>query len=297
VIQLLRMIFHKRSTVSDYFSLVKISHTVFSLPFALIGFSLAIHETRDPQYLRLLILVLASVFFARNAAMGFNRFADRKIDSRNPRTAIREIPREIIRPGSALLFVLLNAGLFLVATYLINLLCFFLAPIALLVVIGYSFTKRFTFFSHVILGLGLSLAPIGAYLAVTGHFAILPVLYSLTVIFWVAGFDIIYALQDVEFDRSEKLRSIPESFGKFNALAVSALFHAIAIGLIIFVGFYGNFHLSYAIGASIFTIILIYEHIIVKPGDLSRVNMAFATLNGMGSVVFAAFVIVDIFVH
>ncbi|MGA3014153.1 MAG: UbiA-like polyprenyltransferase [Bacteroidales bacterium] len=291
------MIFHKNSKVSDYFSLVKISHTVFSLPFALIGFSLAVKETHNPDFLKLLILVLLCVFFARNAAMGFNRFADREIDQKNPRTALREIPKKIIRPGSAMLFVLLNAALFLVVTYFINLVCFFLAPVALLVVFGYSFTKRFTFLSHVFLGLGLSLAPIGAYLAVTGHFALLPVIYSFVVIFWVAGFDIIYALQDVEFDRNEKLRSIPESFGKQNALIVSALFHLFAITLIIFAGLTGNFHIFYWIGAVIFSGILIYEHLIVKPSDLSRVNMAFATLNGMGSVVFALFVILDLYIR
>jgi 4-hydroxybenzoate polyprenyltransferase len=229
--------------------------------------------------------------------MGFNRFADREIDQKNPRTALREIPKKIIRPGSAMLFVLLNAALFLVVTYFINLVCFFLAPVALLVVFGYSFTKRFTFLSHVFLGLGLSLAPIGAYLAVTGHFALLPVIYSFVVIFWVAGFDIIYALQDVEFDRNEKLRSIPESFGKQNALIVSALFHLFAITLIIFAGLTGNFHIFYWIGAVIFSGILIYEHLIVKPSDLSRVNMAFATLNGMGSVVFALFVILDLYIR
>jgi len=291
------MIFHKDSKVSDYFSLVKISHTVFALPFALIGFSLAIHETGDPHYLRLLILVLMCVFFARNAAMGFNRFVDREIDRKNPRTSLREIPKEIIRPGSALLFVLLNAGLFLAAAYMINHLCFFLAPVALLVVMGYSFTKRFTFLSHIILGLGLSLAPIGAYLAVTGHFATLPIIFSVIVIFWVAGFDIIYALQDVEFDKNEKLRSIPESFGNRNALTVSALFHFFAIVLTVFAGWFGNFHIFYWIGTTIFSIILIYEHLIVKPNDLSRVNIAFATLNGMGSVAFAAFVITDIFIR
>jgi 4-hydroxybenzoate polyprenyltransferase len=291
------MIFHKNSKVSDYFSLVKISHTVFSLPFALIGFSLAVNETHNPNFLKLLILVLLCVFFARNAAMGFNRFADREIDQKNPRTAFREIPKKIIRPGSALLFVLLNATLFLVVTYFINLVCFFLAPVALLVVFGYSFTKRFTFLSHIFLGLGLSLAPIGAYLAVTGHFALIPVIYSFVVIFWVAGFDIIYALQDVDFDRNEKLRSIPESFGKQNALIVSALFHLFAIALTIFAGLSGNFHIFYWIGAIIFSGILIYEHLIVKPSDLSRVNLAFATLNGMGSVVFALFVIMDLFIR
>jgi len=258
---------------------------------------LAVSETHNPNFLKLLILVLLCVFFARNAAMGFNRFADREIDQKNPRTAFREIPKKIIRPGSALLFVLLNATLFLVVTYFINLVCFFLAPVALLVVFGYSFTKRFTFLSHIFLGLGLSLAPIGAYLAVTGHFALIPVIYSFVVIFWVAGFDIIYALQDVDFDRNEKLRSIPESFGKQNALIVSALFHLFAIALTIFAGLSGNFHIFYWIGAIIFSGILIYEHLIVKPSDLSRVNLAFATLNGMGSVVFALFVIMDLFIR
>jgi 4-hydroxybenzoate polyprenyltransferase len=291
------MIFHKGSKVSDYFSLVRISHTVFALPFALIGFSLAIHQAGNHDLLRLLILVLASVFFARNAAMGFNRFVDREIDRKNPRTALREIPKNIIRPGSALLFVFLNAALFLGTAYLINLICFFLAPIALLVVMGYSFTKRFTFLSHVVLGLGLSLAPIGAYLAVTGHFSLLPVIYSLVVIFWVAGFDIIYALQDVDFDKNEKLRSIPESFGYRNALVVSALFHLIAILLTVAGGVTGNFHIFYWAGAMVFSAILIYEHLLVRPSDLSRVNMAFATMNGMGSVVFAVFVILDIFTH
>lgn len=291
------MIFHKNSKVSDYFSLVKISHTVFSLPFAMIGFSLAIHEPGNHRFLYLLILVLISVFFARNAAMGFNRFVDREIDRKNPRTAFREIPKKIIRPGSALLFVLLNACLFLSATYLINPLCFFLSPIALLVVLGYSFTKRFTFLSHLILGLGLSLAPIGAYLAVTGRFEVLPVTYSVIVIFWVAGFDIIYSVQDVDFDKNEKLRSIPESFGNRNALMVSALFHFFAIALVIFAGLFHSFHIFYWIGAIIFSAILIYEHLIVKPSDLSRVNMAFATMNGMGSVIFAVFVIMDIFIR
>ena len=289
------MIFHKGSNVRDYFSLVKISHTIFSLPFALIGFSLAVHDKGEGLNLRLLILVLLCVFFARNAAMGFNRFADREIDQKNPRTAFREIPKKIIRPGSALLFVLLNAMLFMVAAYMINLLCFFLAPVALLIVTGYSFTKRFTFLSHLFLGLGLSLAPVGSYLAVTGRFAVLPVIYSLIVIFWVAGFDIIYALQDVEFDKSENLRSIPESFGNRNALIVSALFHFVSIILAILAGIFGSFHYLGWIGVAIFSSILLYEHLIVKPNDLSKVNLAFATLNGVGSIAFAVFVIANIF--
>ena len=286
---------HRTLKVSDYFSLVKISHTIFSLPFALIGFSIAIHENRQKMDFRLLILILVCVFFARNAAMGFNRFIDREFDEKNPRTSQREIPKNIIRPFSALLFVMLNGLLFMGASFLINSVCFFLSPIALLVVLGYSFTKRFTFLSHLILGIGLALAPVGAYLAVAASFSLLPVLFSLVVVFWVAGFDIIYSLQDVDFDKNEQLKSIPESFGKSASLLVSSFFHTIAIGFVTIAGIYGKFGLLYWIGASVFTLILLYEHLIVKPHDLSKVNMAFATMNGMASVIFSVFVIADIF--
>ncbi len=281
--------------VSDYFSLVKISHTIFSLPFAFIGFFIAINENRQKPDFRLLILILLCIFFARNAAMGFNRFVDREFDKKNPRTTLREIPKNIIRPFSALMFVILNALFFMGGAFLINLLCFFLSPIALFVVLGYSFTKRFTFLSHLILGIGLALAPVGAYLAITASFSLLPVLFSLVVIFWVAGFDIIYSLQDFDFDKNEQLKSIPESFGKHAALIVSSIFHAIAIGFVFYAGIYGKFTLLYWIGASVFTLILLYEHLIVKPHDLSKVNMAFATMNGMASVIFAAFVIADLY--
>jgi 4-hydroxybenzoate polyprenyltransferase len=282
--------------VADYFSLVKINHTIFSLPFALIGFSLAIKAKSAVLDFRLLILVILCVFFARNAAMGFNRYADREFDKKNPRTALREIPKDIIKPRSALWFVLINAALFMGTAWMINFLCFILSPVALVVVLGYSLTKRFTFLSHISLGLGLALAPIGAYLAVTAQFALLPILYSAVVIFWVAGFDILYALQDIEFDKTEQLKSIPVSFGKKNALILSALFHLAAVILIIIAGFSGDFHRLYWIGTAVFTMILFYEHMVVRPNDLSKVNLAFATLNGIASVVLAAFVIADLFV-
>ena len=283
--------------VSDYFSLVKINHTIFSLPFALVGFSLAIKAKSAVLDLRLLILVILCVFFARNAAMGFNRYADREFDKKNPRTALREIPKNIIKPRSALWFVLINALLFMGTAWMINFLCFMLSPLALFIVLGYSLTKRFTFLSHVSLGLGLALAPIGAYLAVTAQFALLPILYSLVVILWVAGFDILYALQDVDFDKTEQLKSIPVRFGKKNALIVSAIFHFIAVILVIIAGYSGNFHRLYWIGTAIFSMILFYEHLVVMPNDLSKVNLAFATLNGLASIVFAVFVIADLFVR
>lgn len=284
-----------RFRIADYLSLVKINHTIFSLPFALIGFSLGVKAMNGQIDWRILLLILLCVIFARNAAMGFNRYADRIIDGKNPRTARREIPSRVIKPWAALLFVILNALLFIATTWFINLICFILSPVALVVILGYSLTKRFTHLSHIILGLSLSLAPIGAYLAVTGHFSLLPLLFSLIVIFWVSGFDILYALQDEEFDKKEHLKSFPARVGKRKALIISALLHACAIGIIVLTGFNGEFHLLYWIGALLFSLLLAYEHAIVKPTDISRVTLAFATMNGTASVVYAVFVILDIF--
>ena len=285
----------KSVKIADYFSLVKINHTIFSLPFALIGFFLAVKVNGENLSFRLLILVLLCVLFARNAAMGFNRYVDREFDKNNPRTALREIPSAIILPKSALIFVIINAVMFMISAFFLNFLCFILSPVALLVVLGYSLTKRFTFLSHIFLGLGLALAPIGAYLAVTARFDMLPLVYSFIVVFWVAGFDILYSLQDLEFDKSANLKSLPVLLGKRNALILSAVFHAIAIGLVLFGGILGNFGYLYWTGGAIFTILLCYEHIIVKPTDISKVNLAFATMNGMASVIFACFVIADLF--
>jgi 4-hydroxybenzoate polyprenyltransferase len=234
--------------------------------------------------------------FARSAAMAFNRYLDRKIDSLNPRTAVREIPKGIISPRNALLLTINSCVLFIVTTFFINELCFWLSPIALAVVLGYSYTKRFTPLCHLILGLGLSLAPIGAYLAVTGVFHWLPVLFSIAVLFWVSGFDIIYALQDVEFDRSLNLYSIPAWLGKEKALMVSQLLHVISAAAIVIAGRLGEFGVLYWIGVLVFGGMLIYQHSIVKPNDLRRVNVAFMTANGIASVVFALFVVADLFI-
>jgi 4-hydroxybenzoate polyprenyltransferase len=184
--------------------------------------------------------------------------------------------------------------LFITTTYFINRICFFLSPVALAVVLGYSYTKRFTPFCHLILGLGLALAPIGAYLAVTGKFHLLPLLFSFAVLFWVSGFDIIYALQDVEFDQSQKLYSIPAWLGKEKALRVSEFLHLGSAIMVIFAGKLGGFGWLYWIGVMVFGACLIYQHSIVKPNDLKRVNLAFMTTNGIASVVFAGFVIADI---
>lgn len=294
------------STVKNYLSLIKFSHTIFAMPFAMIGFFLA--ATGSTGYFGLLtqdyrlvilkfLLVIACMVFARSAAMAFNRYLDRQFDAKNPRTAIREIPAGIISADRALWFTIANAVLFIAATYFINPLCFYLSPVALLVVLGYSYTKRFTALCHLVLGLGLSLAPIGAYLAVTGYFDWLPVLFSFAVIFWVSGFDIIYALQDEEFDRSNKLHSIPAALGKKKALRVSELLHLLSTTSVVLAGLEGHFGAWYWIGVLVFTGMLIYQHSIVKPNDLSRVNLAFMTANGIASVVFALFVIADLLVR
>ena len=298
------------ATLRSYLSLIKFSHTIFAMPFALIGFFLGLnnwavsavpgwHAILYPrqEILSLLGLVVLCMVFARSAAMAFNRYLDRHFDAKNPRTAIREIPKGIITPKNALIFTVISCSLFLVTCFFINKLCFYLSPVALAVVLGYSYTKRFTPLCHLILGLGLSLAPIGAYLAVTGAFALLPILFSFCVLFWVSGFDIIYALQDEEFDKANKLYSIPAWLGKAKALHVSELLHLLSAAAIIFAGLYGNFRWLYWIGVIIFCGMLIYQHTIVKPNDLSKVNIAFMTANGIASIVFAVFVIADLIIN
>ena len=228
--------------------------------------------------------------------MAFNRYLDRKYDALNPRTAIREIPKGIITPKNALVFTVISCICFVVATWFINRICFFLSPVALAVVLGYSYTKRFTPLCHVILGLGLSLAPIGAYLAVTGEFRLLPILFSIAVICWVSGFDIIYALQDVEFDRSQNLYSIPSWLGKAKALRVSEVLHLLSTIAVVAAGIIGKFGWLYWLGVLVFMSCLIYQHSLVKPNDLRKVNIAFMTMNGIASVVFAIFVIADLII-
>ncbi|HLG36324.1 MAG TPA: UbiA-like polyprenyltransferase [Bacteroidia bacterium] len=280
-----------RNTFSNYLSLVKFSHTVFALPFALIGFFLALHFNAVLFQWQLLMKVLLCMILARTAAMAFNRYADREIDSKNERTAIREIPSGIINANAALALTVFSSLLFIVTCYFINPLCFYLSPVALLVTLGYSFTKRFTSLSHFILGLGLSLAPTGAYLAVTGKFHLLPIPFSFAVLTWVSGFDIIYALQDVDFDRKQKLFSIPAWLGEKNALVFSSVLHFLTACFLTWAGIYANFGMLYWIGSVIFFLMLIYQHSIVKPNDLSRVNISFFTTNGIASVVFSIFVI------
>jgi 4-hydroxybenzoate polyprenyltransferase len=282
------------SSIKKYLSLVKFAHTIFAMPFALIGYSLAISLDEYNFSLKLLILVILCMVFARNAAMGFNRYADRRFDALNPRTSLRDIPAGRIGPVAAVLFVAVNMVLFITTTAFINRLTLFLSPVALLVVLGYSLTKRFTSLCHFILGLGLSLAPVGAYISVTGSFSLVPLIYSFIVLSWSSGFDIIYALQDDEFDKSNKLHSLPSSTGRKGALLISAFVHLVTFILIIAAGITGQGGYLYWAGSAIFAGLLIYQHVIVKPDDLSRVTLAFGTTNGIASILFATFVISDL---
>ncbi len=283
--------------MKKYFSLVLFAHSIFALPFALIGFFLGVISTDAPFKWQLFILVLLCMVFARNAAMAFNRYLDRNIDARNPRTSMRDIPAGKISANEALIFVILNCIFFIVTTAFINKLCLYLSPVALFVVLFYSYTKRFTALCHMVLGLGLSLAPIGAYIAVTGHFDIVPVFFSFAVLFWVSGFDIIYALQDEDFDKDEKLHSIPAAMGIKNALKLSVVLHVFSALCVILPVFYISFSWMYYIGIAFFCLALIYQHLLVKPNDIRKVNKAFATTNGYASVIFAVCFLIDAYIR
>ena len=278
-----------------YLSLIKFSHTIFAMPFALIGFFLA-SQQYSFEWITLLYVVLCMVF-ARSAAMAFNRYIDRDIDSTNKRTAkVREIPKGSIKATNALFFVIINCVFFIGVAFFINTICFSLSPIALIIILGYSYTKRFTALCHLVLGLGLALAPIGAYLSVSGIFDVLPLLFSAAVLFWVSGFDIIYSLQDEEFDKEQKLHSIPVLLGKKNALILSKLLHFLTFSALNIAGLLGNFGLYYWIGFWIFSALLVYQHTLVKENDLSKVNLAFFTTNGIASIIFGSFVILDLLI-
>ncbi len=279
--------------MNAYLSLVKFSHTLFAMPFAMIGFVLGMYHQNfevSRWQLKLLMVVICMVA-ARNAAMAFNRYLDRNIDAKNPRTLIREIPSGIVSARSAMAFVILNTLLFVLCTYYINPLCFYLSPIALAVILGYSYTKRFTYLCHVILGIGLGLAPVGAYLAVTGKFHIIPVLYGFAVMLWVAGFDIIYALQDENFDKSQNLYSIPSTYGYKKALLISRILHTLSFLLLSMAVVLSGGHLWKYAGILFFLSLLLYQHYIVRRYGLEKIDLAFFTTNGIGSVIFGLIMI------
>ena len=283
--------------MKKYLSLVKFSHTIFAMPFAMIGLFWGFMvlnikgETLAQPFWQTFLLVVLCMVTARNAAMAFNRYIDRDIDALNDRTKVREIPAGKISAQRALVFVILNSLIFIGATWFINELCFYLSPIALLVVLGYSVTKRFTALCHLVLGLGLSLAPVGAFLAVTGSFDWEPIILGIGVLTWVGGFDIIYALQDESFDKANALYSIPAWLGGKKALILSTLLHFVTASMIVLFGLLISGGLLYWLGAGIFILLLTYQHFLVKPHDLSKVNLAFFTTNGIASMLFGSLVI------
>jgi 4-hydroxybenzoate polyprenyltransferase len=283
-----------------YLSFVKFSHTVFALPFALVGASVGIMFTDITFDFWKIIFIVLCMVFARNAAMGFNRYVDRYFDSKNPRTSQREIPAGKISLRHAKVFIFVNCILFMISALLINTMCFLLSPIALIVVLGYSITKRFTYLCHYILGIGLGLAPVGAYIAITNQFHILPIFLGLAVLFWVSGFDIIYALQDEEFDKANDLNSVPAKFGKKTGLRISRFSHLLAgIFMFLFIGLSISYFvvemLPGIVAFLIFVGSLIYQQSIIRSNNLSKVNIAFFTTNGIASILFACFFIYGVF--
>lgn len=279
--------------ISQYFSLVTFSHTIFAMPFALIGYVYALTSTGTPFEWLLLVKILLCMIFARNAAMGFNRWADRKIDALNPRTAGREIPSGKISPRAGLIFVILNAAAFVATTAFINELALLLSPVALIVALGYSLTKRFTALAHIVLGLTLAIAPVGAYIAVTGTISLIPLILALAVLTWTGGFDILYSLQDAEFDRRHKLHSIPARFSTRGAVAISIALHAVTAIAVTFIGkLYGG-GVLYWIGAAVFIAMLVVQHFVFTPTKTRRIASSFGLINGITSVSYAVFFIAD----
>jgi 4-hydroxybenzoate polyprenyltransferase len=267
------------------------------MPFALIAFTYALWSTDATFSWWLLLQVVLCMVFARNVAMGFNRWADRKIDAENPRTANREIPAGEISPRNAMIFVVVNALLFIATASTINLLTALLSPVALAVIMFYSYCKRFTSLAHIVLGLSLAIAPAGAYIAVTGTPTLEPCLLSLVVLTWTGGFDIIYALQDAEFDRKRGLHSIPSRFSVATSLYISIALHCVSVAsLLLFARHLPQGALTWC-GVGLFTAILVAEHILVTPKKQRSIGIAFGTLNGLASLTLAVFLITNIIIN
>jgi len=259
--------------------MIKVEHTVFALPFAFLGMMLAAEGW--PSWPTVGWIVVAMVG-ARSAAMAFNRLVDRSIDARNPRTAGRALPAGELRPGMVRVFVVVGLALLLLAAWRLNPLALALSPLAIAVILAYSYTKRFTALSHLVLGLGISAAPLGAWIAVRGTVEMPPVLLAGAVMTWIAGFDVLYALQDLDFDRASGLHSIPARLGVRGALVVSALLHLFMLGCLVAVPFayHGRLGAGWAVGVAGCVLLLVYQHWIVRPSDLSRLDAAFFQANG-----------------
>jgi len=283
--------------LSNYAGLVRFSHTVFALPFALASVALA--WPSHPLTLRVFLWILVAMVGARSGAMGFNRLADRHFDALNPRTQNWELPQGKVKVWEAILLTVAASLVFLIAAFQLNIVCFVLSPLALAIVFFYSLTKRFTWASHLFLGLALSLAPMGAWLAVSGSpidltELVIPFFLGLGVLFWLAGFDVIYSLQDHEFDRHQGLHSIPVRFGVARALKLSTFFHLCTVFFLGLVGLTARMGLVYWLGFAAITVILFWEHRIVKPNDLSRIGRAFFEFNAYVSIGYLLAIVGDL---
>jgi 4-hydroxybenzoate polyprenyltransferase len=273
--------------------MIKFEHTIFALPFAFTGALLALDGLPS---LEQVIWITAAMVGARSAAMGFNRWADRDIDARNPRTQTRALPRGLVSPPQVLAFIIVSSALLVLAAYMLNPLSFFLSPVALAVVCFYSYTKRFTFLSHAFLGLAISGAPMGAWIAVTGRFEFPAVVLGLAVLFWLVGFDILYALQDLEFDQKAGLHSIPQRFGIRTSLLISRTAHLATMLCLFWLYHLLPVGLLYLLGVLVAMGLIIYEHTLVKENDLSKLNMAFFNMNGYISVTIFIFTLLDVLI-
>jgi 4-hydroxybenzoate polyprenyltransferase len=272
--------------------LVRFSHTIFALPFALT--SILLVSFSNKVTLDKLFWIIVAMVGARSAAMGFNRIADREYDAKNPRTRNRELPTKQISLRDASAFVTISALLLVFASHELNSLCFYLSPVALAIVLFYSFTKRFTWLSHVFLGLGMGLAPVGAWLGIAARFSLVPILLGLAVVAWGAGFDIIYSCQDLDYDGEVNLYSMPRSLGVGRALRISSILHFIAFVLLVSLKFILPLGGIYLIGLVIVGVMLVYQHRIVKPDDLNKVNFAFFNLNAYLSLGLFLFTLIDV---
>ncbi len=291
------LLLQSMNTLKHYFSLIKFSHTIFAMPFAIVGASLGYKygNFTDVPW-NLFIYVILCMFFARSAAMSFNRFADARYDLLNPRTQNREIPQGLFKPKQVLLFTIVNSFLFIVTTYFINPLVFYLSPVALIVVLGYSLAKRFTFLSHIWLGIALALAPLGAFMVFSASFSWIPIPFSIIVIFWVSGFDIMYATQDAEIDKRLGLYSIPSKYGVKKALTISQFLHIIAICMVWLTAFLFEWHYTYYIAAAIFSLMILWEHLLIfKDHNSINIHFAFATINSYAGLMYGLFVVIAIF--
>lgn len=282
-----------------YLSMIKFSHSIFALPFALIAFVEALPGSRfwnsGPQegFYALLGKVILAMVLMRSGAMGFNRIVDRHIDAKNPRTKDREIPAGKVDLKSAWTFTILSLVLFVLVAFWINPLCGFLSPVAMLFTLGYSFSKRFTFLCHFLLGLSIGIAPAGAWIAVRERIELLPVLWSLALMFYIAGFDILYACMDIDFDRSSGIFSIPARFGAARALWVARLSHVISFSSMLYTGILSHSGLFFFLGTAVICGLFIQEHRLVRPGKFEKIPIAFFNINAWVSVVIFSALLLD----